>query len=634
MLEPETRELLLDLLRPPDGWQVDLAVGTTFTLDLQALLVAPLSFAMFDWALDDHGRIDPLAALEALRRHAAHTTVFCQAGMISLPGRYQPLLVHLENCVVPITPTASEAIFHPKVWLLRFTNEGQEPRYRLLNLSRNLTFDTSWDTVVALEGARRMKRTPSAPVGRFLHELAERGHVHLGDNRIEELHELADEVAHIKFSPPEGFDTVRFHPQGLGAESRASPWPFPADHDRALVVSPFLGPSTLARMKSAEGEDVVVSRPESLDAHGARSLAGWDTRVLASDQLEEDTLVASDAVDDGHAHETTRPAARETETDEHLRGLHAKVFLFDRGERSHLFTGSANATSAAFGANVEFLLELVGDRDEIGIDRMLDTESKTTTFGHLVKGYPVSEEPEQEDEAARSLTADLERAQRMIGRLTYTAQANRDDDLYVLSLEGSGDVQLPDSITQVACWRITAGQGHLITPEIASDGLRVAFGRVPEDGLTSFYAFEVTGAIDHHKDLVRFVVNARLEGGPEDRAERVLARLLRNRSDLMRYLQFLLADTGAGLLDLLDGFGEVAGDSAHRPSFLEQPALMERLLRTLARDPYRLVHVDRLLQDLKAAGRIEELAPAGLQELWAAIDVVRHEVVGGAEEAP
>lgn len=55
MLEPDTRELLLDALRPPDDCELVHAVGTTYSLDLQTLLFAPLAFAMFDWALDDEG---------------------------------------------------------------------------------------------------------------------------------------------------------------------------------------------------------------------------------------------------------------------------------------------------------------------------------------------------------------------------------------------------------------------------------------------------------------------------------------------------------------------------------------------------------------------------------------------------
>ena len=47
---------------------------TTFSLDLLALLTAPLAFTFFDWQ-DAEGRPnqDPLALLEALRRYADET---------------------------------------------------------------------------------------------------------------------------------------------------------------------------------------------------------------------------------------------------------------------------------------------------------------------------------------------------------------------------------------------------------------------------------------------------------------------------------------------------------------------------------------------------------------------------------
>jgi hypothetical protein len=52
-------------------------------------------------------------------------------------------------------------VFHPKLWLLRYTAENQPAFYRLLNLSRNLTFDRSWDIILCLEGevVKRRKRS-------------------------------------------------------------------------------------------------------------------------------------------------------------------------------------------------------------------------------------------------------------------------------------------------------------------------------------------------------------------------------------------------------------------------------------------------------------------------------------------
>ena len=79
MLHPRDRTLLFDALRPPLGYQLDLAVGTSYTLDLFTLLTIPLSFTMSD-CNDEEGNImyDPLALLNSIRRYSEKMSVFCQ----------------------------------------------------------------------------------------------------------------------------------------------------------------------------------------------------------------------------------------------------------------------------------------------------------------------------------------------------------------------------------------------------------------------------------------------------------------------------------------------------------------------------------------------------------------------------
>src|SRR5437764_1178797 len=64
MLGPHDRRLLLDAVRPPEGYVLDFAVGTTYSLDLLALLTAPLAFTLLD-CQDADGRPDA-AALPAM----------------------------------------------------------------------------------------------------------------------------------------------------------------------------------------------------------------------------------------------------------------------------------------------------------------------------------------------------------------------------------------------------------------------------------------------------------------------------------------------------------------------------------------------------------------------------------------
>ena len=48
MLEPGKRLLYLEELRPPEGYQLDRAIATTFSLDLLSLLMAPVSMVLHE----------------------------------------------------------------------------------------------------------------------------------------------------------------------------------------------------------------------------------------------------------------------------------------------------------------------------------------------------------------------------------------------------------------------------------------------------------------------------------------------------------------------------------------------------------------------------------------------------------
>ena len=103
MLPPNQRELYLSALRPPPGFQLDRAIGTTYSLDLITLLSLPLSFALLDMT-DREGKLlrDPVALLHALRAYANRLTIFCQTGGIAVPTQRHPLYAHLEEAIVPV----------------------------------------------------------------------------------------------------------------------------------------------------------------------------------------------------------------------------------------------------------------------------------------------------------------------------------------------------------------------------------------------------------------------------------------------------------------------------------------------------------------------------------------------------
>ena len=261
-LTPETRVLLTDALRPPAGCRVEVAVGTTYSLNLTALLLAPLSFALFDQGnADDIGAVDPIRLLESVRRYADRTTVFCQAGGIHVPSSYRSILTFVEDSVLEVMPFHEGAIFHPKIWAIRFIGQDGHRVHRVIILSRNMTLDRSWDTALMLdeEEGGAIDAAPAAEFVRGLPALAVRP---LGTGRSAEIEDLASSLRVVRLAAPSPFTSGELLPIGM-TDDRV--WPFPERGKRLLAISPFLSPPAI----SATAEDRHRPHPRL-----ARGIAG------------------------------------------------------------------------------------------------------------------------------------------------------------------------------------------------------------------------------------------------------------------------------------------------------------------------------------------------------------------------
>src|SRR3954468_883214 len=142
-LDPEQRTLYGASLAPPSGFVFDAAVATTFSLDFETALAAPVSLALFAAENRDEVLLQPLALLEGAERIAGRLAVYCDAGHIQAQTQPQSRLCSpLEKMIIEVQAPQGGA-FHPKIWVLRFKPQAGTgaSKMRLLVLSRNLTRD-------------------------------------------------------------------------------------------------------------------------------------------------------------------------------------------------------------------------------------------------------------------------------------------------------------------------------------------------------------------------------------------------------------------------------------------------------------------------------------------------------------
>lgn len=603
MLQPANRLTLIDSMRPPAGFHFESAMAVTFTLDLRALLAAPAALAFSSRANDTSDASDtyePIELIHALRSHARKLTVFSQAGEIGLPPSRRAF-AFLERTVVPVTAPRG-GIVHPKVWVLRYEaagdqSDGHPPvrRLRVLIASRNLTFDESWDTVVRLDETTESTGVLLEPVGELFEHLLQRSIARVPADHRERVHSLSTALQGTRFALPPGVDDLRVHVLGLTDTSA----PLPSDAERSMIISPFLSDDFFTKVHPTRvGE--LVSSPEWLDRLDPRSLANVN-------QVH--------GFDDGSAPDFAGDESRRSLFDpgRPLIGLHAKIFAFEDQGRARLFLGSANATGPAFGRNIEILAELTGSIEALGIDRLCGGTEDERGLRDYFYTYRRSEPP-----TPPNGEVSLDDHRHAIARLAIEGHIEESDAGWAVTYRTTKPMPVLSDVS-VHCWPLAvAGNRRQVR---AGEPLEVRFETSLEN-LSGFLAFELA----HEDTLSSFVVPVRLVGVPEQRDRLLLRMLIGNAERFFRYLMALLEED-SGEFNLLDTVQRISdqpvtpdgGGSMNLP-------VLEKLLRTMRREPEKLAGLHPLVSDLAD----DDALPPGFAELWRMIHDVA--TAGGPDQ--
>ena len=321
------------MLCPPPGYDLEFAVGMTYSLDMEALLGVPVSLGMFE-DYDSSATQNPFFLLEAIRKCSDKLAIFCNADGIKMPQNIRPVYALLENSIFPVS-LERNANFHPKLWVIKYHSETEAAVIKVIVLSRNLTFDRSMDIAVEVTGTigqeTKEENRPLADMLYFVKKYAAAG-------KQNAISSLARDVLRVeKFQCEDPFESCRFLPFGIPRyKSQASQ--MVDDAQSLIVVSPFLSDSIVERLGNGPYETTLVTRLNSV------TQKAWDSFqhvYVPSEMLLDDELLG-DADQQSVA----------------KRDLHAKIYFKSVGSKHYLYLGSLNASANAFYHNVEFMLEL------------------------------------------------------------------------------------------------------------------------------------------------------------------------------------------------------------------------------------------------------------------------------------
>ncbi len=147
-------------------------------------------------------------------------------------------------------PDNAYTAFHPKVWVLRYEHDSEQTIYRVIVLSRNLTYDRSWDIAVQMDGKVADERqSKNKPLVDFVKHLVAYQDFD-GDRQF-----VAD-LAKAQFIAPSGFNqSFDFHPIGIGGYSN----PLVSQQGtRALCVSPFVHQDAIQTLRANVSDELIL----------------------------------------------------------------------------------------------------------------------------------------------------------------------------------------------------------------------------------------------------------------------------------------------------------------------------------------------------------------------------------------
>ena len=579
MLNPKNNRLDYgSILSPPNNYELDFAIGTTYTLDLDALVGASISLGL-STEIDSDLNKNPIFLLEALRSTGDKVALFCESGQIKLPNKPTPLYILLEEMVFQVTNEnnvkySKYASFHPKVWLIRYTNDENEILYRIIVLSRNLTFDRSWDLTFTMDGRKANKSSSkNNPVIKFIEYLSRYS---TDDDKTAKIHQIIDELQYVQFelnSPFEGFefivngidDSFAIQNQQLFTSNSL---------DKLLIMTPFLSKDVIEGFnsrKNPKSPATLITRLQSLDKD--LTLDNFDVYALKDEIVDGESLIS------GETEEFTK------------QDIHAKMYVVEKTKYTDLYLGSLNASHNALYGNIEFIIKLWARKRRFNINKVLkevfngeadgpDNPFQLIDLNNLKLG--------ESDENNLNLVV------KGIVRLTAAAKIIENGAKYDIELEFEND-----------CDKYDITVNPLLSNKTREFSRRMVFKELDKTQLSEFFVITVS----KDDETVRRVIKISVDNLPEDRQKEVVSKVINDKTAFIRYVAFLLGDEY--ILSSIEEEGESPGDTP-KGFIIQLPELYEKMLKSAMYAPEKFQEIEFLIKTLSD----DDVIPEGFDELY------------------
>ena len=593
MLNPSNDRLDYgEVLAPPADYYLDFAVGTTYSLDLDALVGASLAMGLSE-ETDSVLMNNPVCLLEALRSTGDKVALFCEGGQIHLPSNVTQLYILLEKMVFPVKTSKDKSIaqfpsFHPKFWLIKYRNAKGEFIYRVIVLSRNLTFDRSWDVTYFMDGKPvRHATDKNEPLCDFLgYLIMQVPDDENGRKKASEIQGLVRELAKVEFVPAEReFYDYEFIPNGVkkrtgGFYQFNETDLFKQTFHEILIMSPFIS------------NGIIHDFNHRNDGYGiADPQYALFTREMSLGKLKEDDVsnfsiyTLKDKVVDGES------AISEDMGSISKQDIHAKIFMIKKYRTTDLYLGSLNASHNAVYGNVEFMLRLTTKNRYLNMEKLKhslfcgEEDNPDNPFQRVSLQNAIIEEEDEKKSALDNVIKEINRSN------PYATAKMETEDHYSVSV----------FFEKCDCKDYNVTLRPLLSNRVEWFGEDIYFAKLTVDQLSEFYVISVSDG----ESTVERVLIIHTDGLPEDRERAVVSKIVNDKDCFYRYIAFLLGDDS--ILSVLEA-NETGAGTADKSAWKQYqvPALYEKMLQTAANNPEKFKGIEYLMRTISEDGIIPD----------------------------
>ena len=587
------------ILMPPDGYKLDKAIGTTYSLDLEALTAVAICLGLSE-ETDSKLMQNPISMLNALQKVSDKIILFCEAGQIKAPLKPTALSILLEKMVVEVALPKDRQLgrypaFHPKTWVLSYVNKDGDKKYRFVVMSRNLTFDRNWDVSFSMDSSRMVRqKKKTEPIINFLDFLS--GSV---SNNVKDagkkrtlIRNMQVELADVSFSldSKEFGENFEILPLGLGknAYQMSEDVLFSTDRNSAdstfhelVVMSPFLSESVIADFNIAErglsdSKRTLITRRSELS-----KLKEMDTDNFTIYVLKDEIVDGEDAISNEM-------------TDKMKQDIHAKIYIRRKYADVDLYLGSMNASYSAINKNVEMMLWLGTKNKYLNGEKFLKdifcgpADDVKNPFEKVTVMDAVQDIDGDNKNALEQKIKELCRAKR---KATITED---NYGKYKVTVEFPGVTS--DKTIMVSPFH--SKQEHTLCEKIEFTELEIL-------QLSEFY--ELTAK--EGEDEIHRIIMIPTIGFPEDRESAVVNSIVKDRASFVEYIAFVLGDDYLASMLEKKQIGE-SGIFQHSNDAM--PVLYEKMLKTSVEEPERFRDIGYVLKMVTD----KEIIPDEFRELY------------------